>query len=349
LSADFLIIGAGVIGLSTAYELSLSGASVVVMDRGLAGRESSWAGAGILSALLPWDYPLSVNRLTSLGAELYPQWIAGLEQASGVSAEFEVCGMDVMPPFDSALALGWCTQNGMHAEITPENILRLPDVAQVRPPRLIAALKQTLLSRGVELLEGVEALQFEITSDTVTGVMTPNGTLRAREYVLTSGAFSHNLLINNNLLSGFRPVRGQMLLFKCQPGQLKTILYRSGKYVVPRRDGHILVGSTLEETGFDNRITEAGKRELQQAGLNLWPALAQAEFVSHWAGLRPGSPGNIPIIDRYPTLKNLYVNMGHFRYGLTMAPAAAKLMACRINGETPEIDPAPYVWPKEQK
>lgn len=341
--SDFLIIGAGVAGLSTAYELSLSGASVSLIDRGSAGRESSWAGAGILSALLPWEYPPAVNCLASLGAQLYPQWIAALVQASGCDTEYAVSGMQVLPPFEAATALGWCAENGVRAEITAEKNLWLPYIAQFRPPRLIAALKLTLLNRGVEILEGVNALSLEIAQGRVTGVITETGKLQASQYVLTSGAWVNKLLNNKYIYSDLHPVRGQMLLFKAEPGLLDNIIYRDGNYVVPRRDGHILVGSTLEETDFDNRLTDAAKQELHVAGAAMLPALASLQPVAHWAGLRPGSKDNIPVIDRHADWENCYINAGHFRYGLTMAPAAARLLACLIAGETPPIGLEPYM------
>jgi glycine oxidase len=342
LASDFLIIGAGVIGLSTAYELSLSGASVTLIDRGQVGRESSWAGAGILSALLPWDYPLSVNRLTSLGAQVYPQWVVALEATSGLKVEFEVSGLQVRPPFEIALALDWCEKNDVRAEITAEKNLWLPEVAQVRPPRLIAALKQTLLNRGVEIREGVEALGLAVHRDHVSGVSTKTGQITASQYVLTSGAWLNTLLNNNNIFSCMHPVRGQMLLFKAEPGTLKNIIYSQGKYVVPRRDGHILVGSTVEQTGFDQRTTDAAKAELRAAGAAMFAPLAQLQPVGHWSGLRPGSKDNIPMIARHPEWENCYINAGHFRYGLTMAPAAAKLVSCCISGETPPISLSHY-------
>ncbi|MGB8337676.1 MAG: FAD-dependent oxidoreductase [Burkholderiales bacterium] len=342
MASDFLIIGAGVIGLSTAYELSLSGASVVVIDKGQAGREASWAGAGILSALLPWEYSVSVNRLTSLGADMYPTWIAALEKASAVAVEFELSGMQILPPFDPYLAMKWCAKNEIRAEITPDKNLYMPDLAQVRPPRLILALKQTLLNRGVEIREGVEALGLENQHGRVTGLVTRTGQLYASQYVLTCGAWINNLLNINNIISNLRPVRGQMLLFKRDAGGLKNILYREGKYVVPRRDGHILVGSTVEETGFDNSTTDAARQELRAAGMAMFPPLADLKPIAQWAGLRPGSKDNIPLIDRHPVWENCYINTGHFRYGLTMAPAAAKLLGCCISGVTPPISLAPY-------
>jgi len=141
-----------------------------------------------------------------------------------------------------------------------------------------------------------------------------------------------------------RPIRGQMLLFKLEPGVLDTILFRDGLYLIPRRDGHLLVGSTLEDAGFDKSTDTATRQRLHAAAAELLPALAGLQPVQHWAGLRPGSPGNIPAIDRHPDFANAFVNTGHYRYGVTMAPASAELLIDLMEGNTPALDPAPYRW-----
>jgi glycine oxidase len=135
-----------------------------------------------------------------------------------------------------------------------------------------------------------------------------------------------------------------MLLFKLQPGALDTILFSNGLYLIPRRDGHLLVGSTLEDSGFD-KSTDAGTRQhLHAEAVRLLPALAEMQPIQHWAGLRPGAPDNIPVIDRHPNFDNVFVNAGHFRYGVTMAPASAELLVDLMEGRTPALDPAPYRW-----
>ncbi|HQT26544.1 MAG TPA: FAD-dependent oxidoreductase, partial [Burkholderiales bacterium] len=123
------------------------------------------------------------------------------------------------------------------------------------------------------------------------------------------------------------PVKGQMLLFE-SPGLLDTILFRDGIYLIPRKDGHILAGSTLENAGFDKTVT--AERFLHEKASEMLPALRSFSPVKKWAGLRPGSPGNIPFICRHPKFDNLYINSGHFRYGVTMSPASAKLLASLI-------------------
>jgi len=152
LISEYLIIGAGVAGLATAQRLLLQGASVTIVERGAVGRESSWAGGGILAPLCPWDYPDEVTRLTGLGAALFPQWATDLHAATGIDPEYEVSGMLVLPPFDHSLARQWCEEHGVRLEEKGESLL-LPDVAQVRNPRLVQALRQHVEMLGGHIVE----------------------------------------------------------------------------------------------------------------------------------------------------------------------------------------------------
>ena len=125
---------------------------------------------------------------------------------------------------------------------------------------------------------------------------------------------------------------------------LDTILYRQGLYLIPRRDGHVLAGSTLEDAGFDKTTDDATCQRLHAEAAELLPVLGGLEPIRHWAGLRPGSPENIPVIDRHPHFDNVFVNVGHYRYGVTMAPASAELLIDLMEDRTPALDPAPYRW-----
>jgi glycine oxidase len=135
-----------------------------------------------------------------------------------------------------------------------------------------------------------------------------------------------------------------MLLYRTKPGRLPCIVHEGGHYLVPRSDGHILAGSSLEEVGFDKATTATAHAELHAFVARMLPDVAAAGPVRHWAGLRPGSPGNVPIIDRHPELINLYANTGHFRYGVTLAPASAEMLAHLALGTASSIDITPYRW-----
>jgi len=350
-----LIAGGGIAGLSSAWELARAGLRVSLIERQETGRESSWAGAGILSALLPWDYKRPVTRLLHASLARYPDWIDALRAHSSTDPEYRRTGMLVLPPFDATAADAWLNEHGLHATRLPAGVeATLPDardglwlghVAQVRNPRILRALREACVAAGVEIHEMQDASGFKTAGAHVTGLVTQTGVRTADEYVLTTGAWSAQLLGSLSAHIPVRPIRGQMLLYAAAPGRLPCIVYRAGAYLVPRADGLILAGSTLEDAGFNKTTTEAAYTDIRAFVASLLPDLAATEPVRHWSGLRPGSPDNIPIISRHPVLDNLYMNTGHFRYGVTMAPASAALLADLLLGRSTELDPAAYAWP----
>jgi glycine oxidase len=333
---------------------------VTVLERGQAGGESSWAGGGILSPLLPWEYAEPVTALALNSMAAYAGWVAEIEATSGMDAEFWRCGMLALGVAAPEQALAWCAAHGMAAErgsparLTPlsptlpqgggGNSVWLPGVAQVRNPRLVAALRAAVVQLGGVIREHCPATGVLAQGTRVTSVQTAAESFAVDSVVLATGAWSSLGLAGLAAMPQIRPIRGQMLLFKLEPGALETILYRNGLYLIPRRDGHILVGSTLEDAGFDKTTDDATCRRLHEDAAGLLPELAGLQPVQRWAGLRPGSPDNIPVIDRHPDFDNVFVNTGHFRYGVTMAPASAELLADLMTGKATALDPAPYRW-----
>ena len=349
-----LILGAGINGLLPALMLRQAGLEVRVLEQGEVGRESSWAGAGILSLLLPWDYGPQVNALAQRGRALWPEWAAHLRAASGIDPEYQRCGLAVLDPDRRAEALAWCAAQGETVAPLPqvaaalagtaEHVLWLPQVAQARNPRVMQAVHAAAFRAGTVIHEQTAAMRLLTKGARVTGVETPAGVFTADCVVVAAGAWSGSLLSESGYAPQIAPVRGQILLFKAAPGLLPCVLYRRGHYLVPRRDGHILAGSTLEEVGFDKSTTMEARLELLDFAYSALPALRQAEIVRQWSGLRPGSPGNLPTIGRHPVLENLYLNGGHFRYGVTMAPASAEVLLHRMLGTDVGMDPEPYRW-----
>lgn len=357
---DCIIVGGGVIGYSTALELARAGMKTLLIEREQAGQESSWAGGGILYPLLPWNYSAEVTCLTQHSIGLFPAWAGALQSATGIDPELQRSGMLVLPEFSAESAQAWCNKHSTRLELTssfrmaPElaadqDALWLPDVAQARNPRLLKALRRQLELLGVQINEQTKATGWQCDGALVSGVQTNHGTMSANHYIVTSGAWSRQLLGEYALNLEIRPIRGQMLLFKTKPGTLRTIILKNGIYLIPRLDGHILAGSTLEDVGFDKTTTEEAKSMLYAQATGILPLLKNAPLVQHWSGLRPGSPDNIPTIDRHPQLKNLYVNSGHFRYGVTMAPASAEIMANLILERPQAIDITPYRWQVDTK
>ena len=355
-----VIIGGGVMGMLTARELVREGVQVSLVDRGVPGGEASWAGGGIVSPLYPWRYPPAVTALATPAQAAYPALAAALYEETGVDPEYSPCGMLMLEPGDGRDAEVWARQNGKSLQVLDEEGLSelgyhsrgyrhgiwLPDVANIRNPRLLAALRASLSGLGVAIHEADEATGVNMKQGMVRNLRLQSGKqLEADDFAVTAGAWSGQLL--SNILPSLpsppiEPVKGQMLLFKDTPGVLRHIVLYQGHYVIPRRDGHILCGSTLEYTGFEKTTTNTAKSALQKVAEALVPSLRGKKPVSHWAGLRPGSPNGIPFIGKVKGAGNLWLNAGQFRNGLVLAPASCRLLADLMLGRPPCVDPEPY-------
>ena len=352
MNREIIVIGAGALGLVTAQALLQQGARVTVLERGSVGRESSWAGGGILSPLCLWDYPEEVTRLALRGMALFGDMAKTLHKTTGIDPEYLPCGMTVLQPFDMSFAKGWCAAHGVTCFPSPigggiqdgGEALFLPDVAQVRNPRLLQALRARVEQLGGRIVEQCEVKEIVEGSGNVRHLATTLGDFRADAYIVTAGAWSKVLLGDHALKIDVKPIRGQMLLFKFDAPPLPYIVLQKDLYLIPRRDGHLLVGSTLEDVGFDKSTTDEARKMLLQRAIALLPALREMPVIKHWSGLRPASPGNIPIIGRHPYLHNLYINSGHFRYGVTMSPASVEVLLNTMNGTPQPFDVSPYLW-----
>ncbi len=362
---DFIIIGGGLIGMLVARELRAAGASVSVLERGHCGREASWAGGGILSPLYPWRYPRAVTALAAWGQHAYPGLAAALAEESGTDPELTLSGMLIVDAADRPEALAWAAQHKVRIEtpgprewpaiepalscaktdVAGTTALWMPDIAQVRNPRLVRALRDSLIKSGVTVREGVEVRGLHNENGRVTGVLTDQGTVQAGAVVVAGGAWSAALLKTVGIDLPMAPVRGQMLLFRAAPGLLTRMVMRHYRYLIPRRDGRILAGSTLEQVGFDKTTTHRATEKLQSAALDLVPALENCPIEHQWTGLRPGNPTGVPYIGAHPTIGGLYVCTGHYRNGVVLAPASARLLADLALGRPPDLDPAPYALP----
>ena len=341
---DCLVIGGGLLGMLSARELARSGMSVMLLERGSLGQESSWAGGGILSPLTPWHCSPELEALVVSSQRIYPSLVRELERESGIDAQWTRSGMLALGIDDMEAVMSWSArtgcrvhtldQTGVNArepELAPlrvdERALWLPDIAQVRNPRLLKALKNSIIKHGVNIKERCEARRLWLSGNKVIGVVCEAEKLTADRVVIAGGAWSEELLRQTGTTAGVLPVRGQMLMYRAPRDMISAIIIRDGHYLIPRRDGHVLVGSTLEYSGFDKSTTAAALTLLRRRALDLVPALARCPLIRQWAGLRPGSAGGIPLIGAHPTIERLYLNCGHFRNGVTLAPASAARLA----------------------
>ncbi|OHC27690.1 MAG: glycine oxidase ThiO [Pseudomonadales bacterium RIFCSPLOWO2_12_59_9] len=358
MKAECLVVGGGAIGMLSAFSLALQGLSVTLLERQQAGEEASWAGGGIVSPLYPWRYSPAVTALAHWSQDFYPGLAQQLLVDTGIDPEVHVTGLYWFDLEDQAEALAWAAREGRPlAEVDIVEVykalpmlapgfkraLQMPGVANVRNPRLVRALRQVLLQMpNVTLHEHCPVTGFVRDGQRVCGVQTAQGELLADQVVVAAGAWSAQLLGSLGIELPVEPVKGQMILYKCAEDFLPSMLLAKRRYAIPRRDGHILVGSTLEFEGFDKTPTDSALASLKASAEELLPALADAEVVGHWAGLRPGSPEGIPFIGPVPGHEGLWLNCGHYRNGLVMAPASCQLLVDLMLGREPIVDPAPY-------
>lgn len=353
-----VIIGGGVMGCLTALELLESGLDVCLIERRKTGQEASWAGGGIVTPLYPWRYSQPVSALAEWSQARYPQLCRELLAHTGIDPEFSPCGLIWLDHAEQDVALQWAEQQGkpitaVEGDFIYQQIPSLapgfdqgmwqPQLANVRNPRLMAALSARLQQfAGFSLLEDTLVGELWVEGGRVKGVTHSRGRQEADAVVLAAGAWSGDWLGQLGLDLAVAPVKGQMLIYKAAPGWLPSIVLYQNRYAIPRRDGHILIGSTLEHAGYDTRVTEQALDSLRVSAHTLLPALADMQPVAQWAGLRPGSPEGVPFVGAVPGFEGLWLNTGHYRNGLVLAPASCRLLVDLMRGRTPEIDSGPY-------
>lgn len=340
-----------------ARELAMKGIHVLLLEKGICGNEASWAGGGIVSPLYPWRYSAPVTALAKWSQAYYPNLVQSLEADTDIDPELTRHGLLMLSVDDKSDALAWAqTNTAWLDEVDSECIYKLepklrsglndalwmPHVASVRNPRLLKSLRAYLDRHpNVTIIEGCQVSELKYSGSSVSGIETStHGVLEADSYVLCTGAWSEQLCANKNIK--VRPVKGQMLVFEAKPGLVNRVVLSNGKYVIPRRDGLVVAGSTLEYCGFDRTTTAQAKAELADMAIDLFPELASCQVSHHWAGLRPGSPEGIPYIGRHPEFENVFINAGHFRNGLVLAPASVHVLSSILTGEACQLDVSPY-------
>lgn len=354
--SDILVIGGGVIGLLTARELAHAGAETTLIEMGSTGQQASWAGGGIICPLYPWRLPDAIIDLATWSQRHYPALSTELYERAGIDPEYDINGLFILDTEEQESAQAWASRHGWQLDLVdatelherepelgqrPRQSLYFPEIAQIRNPRLTKALRRAIEPQ-VQLREHEEVIELLVENGRAAGVRTPQGRIDAERVLICAGAWTAKLLEQLGRTPDIEPVRGQMLLFHGQPGRIHHITLAREHYVIPRRDGRVLVGSTLEHAGFTRATTAEAKEALYRRAIELFPLLKRTPIEDHWSGLRPGSPSGIPYIGAYPGIEGLYFNAGHFRNGLVTGPASARLAADLLLDRTPILDPAPY-------
>jgi len=355
-----VIVGGGIIGCLTALYLHRLGAQVTILEKGQAGHEASWAGAGILCPIHPWLYPDSFSHLVDASLSLYPAMHEMLMEMSHTSIQWRKSGL-LIPLFEDdriqhrQIALAWSkrfhwqveeldtAQCKAHEPCLNDQVaggLLWPDVRQVRNPRLLQAVKQALETCGIMIREQAEVLAVQQSSSGhINAVSLANGErVEADAVLLAAGSWSGELASQIDLTLPIQPVKGQIVLLKDQPGKVNHIIKHDDVYLVPRSDGHILVGASMEHVGFQRGTTDTVVEQLLDATYKIAPGLKSAAVVQQWMGFRPGSPDGLPYLGPVDGHPGLWVASGHYRNGVVLAPGTADIISRWIMGEKPNID-----------
>lgn len=320
--------------MAIAYELALGGCKVALVERGELGKQASWAAAGMLAPRAEEleDGPLLQLCLQSLG--LYPEWTAQLQRLSGIDTGYWPCGI-LRPCLEGETVaaerlLSRPQLDELQSGLGPQVVSAgwLPNEGQVDNRQLVSSLRAALTEVGAIAIPKTEVQQWEIDGDRVVAVQTSRGRLEADAFVLAGGAYSSDLLD-----IPVRPLKGQMLMVHDPDCQLQHVLYGRGIYIVPRRDGRIVVGATEEDVGFEDGNTGGAIQSLLQRAIVVFPKIAELTLLETWWGYRPTTPDLLPILGTGPQ-DNMYVATGHHRNGILLVPATARVMArLMLNGD----------------
>lgn len=355
--SECIVIGGGVIGMMTARALHLSGMKVLLLERGPLGGESSWAGGGIISPLYPWRYQDSVNCLAQHSKKLYPDLVEQLTDESKVDCELIKSGLLFVDQDEKKLALSWARQWSENVQLIDdrqsvlsiesalgdeiEQALWMPEVMQVRNPKIIKALRGSFDRLGIAYREHAPVQEIIVQSGRVTGVQVADEVLAADRVIVAGGAWSAGLIDEVQSVD-VEPVKGQMIMFKGESDLIKRIVLSEGHYIIPRRDGYVLAGSTLEKVGFDKTTSDGALDDLRETAIALAPVLGSLPIERQWAGLRPGTENGVPYVCAIDDIEGLYLHAGHYRNGIVLGPASVQLMTELVLGKETFCDASPY-------
>ena len=356
--SEFIVIGAGIMGLMISWELVQKNHSVSIIEKSEPGKEASWAGGGIVSPLYPWRYSDPITQLAQHANHAYPYLAEKLLEETGIESEYNHCGLYMLDSPQKDQALTWSQRVKNPIQEYPIDVLReeiphlnkkfkhalsMPHVGNIRNPRLLRAFHKALENHHLcQFYCHSEAQNLLTQHQTIRGVQTSKGPIWGDQVIVCSGAWTSLLSHTLGFQPEIKPIKGEMLVLSPSKGLVKNILLYQGKYLIPRLDGRIVIGSTLDDVGFDKQTTSHAQLRLLTAAYDIVPELEKLTIEKHWAGLRPGSPGGIPYIGESPEQKGLWVCAGHFRNGLVLAPGSINLLKSLLFNEHSEIDPAPF-------
>jgi len=354
-TADIVIVGGGIIGLTIARALLLRGAGeVMLIERGSLGKEASWAAAGILAPQVETDHESDLFRLACASRDMYPTFADALREEAGVDVGLDPTGTLYLgftheDEIEFRRRFTWQTKQGLCVDwlsadearqVEPQIsdkvrcALRFPNDIQVDNRQLVAALAKTNQKLGVRIINDCEVTTIRSRHGRIRAVQTSRGEVSASVVVLAAGAWLS--LIKSPDVSlpeiSIEPVRGQMVCFEAQPQIARHVIYGPRGYLVPRRRGRMLAGSTSEHVGFEKLVTCEGVSAIMSMAMEIIPPLEHRPLIDSWSGLRPRAEDDLPVLGPCEAIEGLFYAAGHYRNGILLAPVTGELIAEAIVG-----------------
>jgi glycine oxidase len=357
-----VIVGGGVMGCAAAHELARRGVRVTVLERSVPGAEASGAAAGILGAQVESHRPGPLSELALLSRKLFPQLVRDLERTSGIALGYRRSGVLKVSYAAGELTrlareLAWQKKAKLPLErltraalLTREPALSrevaggiwFEEDATLEPRALLSALRISAEKAGAEFRSGSFVKRIAEQGGRALGVELDDGNLvKGSHVVLAAGSWTSLLAAAPNEKARVVPARGQIVELTTSVPLLSSIVFGPDCYLVPRADGRLLIGSTLELVGFRRGVTAGAVAKLLSAAIRLVPALAEADLSSSWSSFRPYTQDELPLLGPSAT-KGLLLMSGHYRNGILLAPISAQIVAACVLGEKPPLNLAPF-------
>lgn len=369
LTADVVIAGGGIIGLAVAERLVRHNLRILVVDRQVpgGGRSASWAAGGIIPPASVTAALEPLQRLRGLSYAAYPSWVARIEQESGMDVEFlRSGGLHIARSLVSRAMLK-IAQQQWHEEgvestwLEPQELIQIepglesaircdeisgavfvPGEFQIRPTRILPALRKVLEEHRIPFVETSDLPRVAVQSDRIVRLQTSHASIECHKLVICAGPWSRTMLQSLGSLLNLEPRRGQIALMRIEPGQIRHILNEGPRYVIPRRDGHVLIGSTVEDVGFNPGWSEDDVGQLVHDAQVWIEPLRGTRIISAWSGLRPYTADGLPILGPMPNHPQVVVATGHFRAGYELAPVTAEAVEQSLGFADSRIDLVPF-------
>jgi glycine oxidase len=363
-AGKILIIGGGIIGSSVAWRLAREGARVTVLERARLGQEASWAAAGMIAPQAEAQGPGPFFDLCIRARDVFESAVEELRAESGIDPEYDRTGILYLAFNASERAeleeraqwqlkaggaveeLSGATAREIEPAISPDvaYALHMPHDRRIDNRKLTQAYAGAAIAKGAKFIEGASVESVIIRNGGATAVRTHDGRIHEAEVIINAaGAWAGEIrgLEADNVAT--YPVRGQMLCFEIRPRAVNRSVFSLRGYLVPRHDGRILAGSTMEEAGYDKSVTLAGIEKIARGAVDMIPALTSIPFREAWAGLRPATKDFLPVLGPSPSIANVFYATGHFRSGILLSALTGNVLCDLVHGRKPAIDLTPFV------